>query len=210
MVGEFTTKNYGIVNGTTTATTTKLSMVDAFFAPHQLEMEGGLDPFLRGLSTNTCQEIDPFLVPSLRNHLFGNQFDLMALNIERARDHGIPDFNTIRSSIGYTTLDDFDDFLFSKELASVYDSTDDIDCWIGMNAEPRVEGLMVGPTQRTILAANFANIRDGDVKYYENSIEDEALLSLIEGTSFADVIRRNSDVPNSLDDIQDDVFFVPQ
>mmetsp|Transcript_9365 Transcript_9365/g.16923 ORF Transcript_9365/g.16923 Transcript_9365/m.16923 type:complete len:80 (+) Transcript_9365:1-240(+) len=79
-----------------------------------------------------------------------------------------------------------------------------------MNAEPRVEGSMVGPTQRMILAANFANIRDGDVEYYENSIEDEALLSLIEGTSFADVIRRNSDVPNSLDDIQDDVFFVPQ
>ena len=77
-----------------------------------------------------------------------------------------------------------------------------------MNAEPRIEGLMVGPTQRAILARNFANIRDGDAHYYKNSIRDPGLLASIEATTFADVIRRNSDSPNSLDDIRGNVFFV--
>jgi len=132
----------------------------------------------------------------------------LALNIGRARDHGIPDFNTIRESLGYPRLDSFDDFLFGRELASVYDDTGQIDCWVGMNSEPRLEGLMVGPTQRAILARNFANIRDGDVHYYKNSLRDAELLGAIEATTFADVIRRNSDSPNSLDDIRGNVFFV--
>lgn len=201
MVGGSLLRDYG--NGTTE----RLAIEDAFFAPLQLEAYG-LDPYLRGMATNTAEEVDPFLTPALRNRLFSGQFDLMALNIERARDHGIPDFNTIRKSVGYERLDSFDDFLFGEELMSVYENTDQIDCWVGMNAEPRVEGLMVGPTQRDILAKNFANIRDGDEYFYKRYIQDERLMELIESTTFSDVIRRNSDDPNSLDDIQGNVFFV--
>lgn len=202
MVGSDLLKDYG--NGTVD----KLPLEDAFFAPVQIET--GIDPFLRGLATNVCQEVDPFLVPALRNHLFSNQFDLVALNIERARDHGIPDFNSIRASIGLEAFNNFDDFMFSQELASVYSDTNQIDCWIGMNAEPRIDGLMVGETQQQVLARNFAAIRDGDVNFYKNSITDPDLLALIEETTLADVIRRNSDAPNSLDDISSNVFFVQQ
>mmetsp|Transcript_16400 Transcript_16400/g.39240 ORF Transcript_16400/g.39240 Transcript_16400/m.39240 type:complete len:586 (-) Transcript_16400:73-1830(-) len=202
MVGESLAKDYG--NGVVI----HLPLEDSFFAPRQLEVTG-LDPFLRGMATNPGQEIDPFLVPALRNHLFAKQFDLMALNIERARDHGIPNFNTIRESVGYPKFDRFDDFLFSEELSSVYKDTDQIDCWVGMNSEPRIEGLMVGPTQRSVLIRNFAHIRDGDAYFYKNSIQDTELLELIEATSFADVIKRNSDFPNSLEDIHENVFFVP-
>ena len=133
----------------------------------------------------------------------------MALNIQRTRDHGIPTFNDIRASVGLDRLESFEDFGFSKELAAAYDDTDQIDCWVGMNSEPRLPGQMVGPTQQIILARNFANIRDGDPNYYKHST-DEELLGLIEGTTFADVIRRNSDAPGSLDDIQSNVFFVAE
>jgi hypothetical protein len=201
LVGQYVTKDYG--NGNVA----HLSQLESFFAPDQIDTYG-LDPFLRGLSTNTCDEIDPYIVPELRNHLFSDQFDLLSLNIGRARDHGIPDFNTIREGLGYPRLDSFDDFLFGTELASVYGDTGQIDCWIGMNAEPKEEGLMVGPTQRAILARNFANIRDGDAYYYRNSLRDPELLAAIEATTFADVIRRNSDLPDSLDDIRGNVFFV--
>jgi hypothetical protein len=179
---------------------------DVFFAPSNIEEVGGIDAFLRGMSNGICQEVDPFIVPALRNHLFTN-FDLLAINIQRARDHGIPDFNSIRASLGFDKLDSFDDFLFSQELASVYSNTDQIDCWIGMNSEPRIDGLMVGETQRAVLARNFANIRDGDPNFYKNSVKDQEFLDMIDGTTFADVIRRNSDQPGSLDDVRDDVFF---
>jgi hypothetical protein len=143
----------------------------------------------------------------MRNHLFTN-FDLVAINIQRARDHGIPDFNSIRASLGFDKLVNFDDFLFSQELASVYSDTDQIDCWIGMNSEPRVEGIMLGETQRAVLARNFANMRDGDVNFYKNSITDPEVLALIEATTLADVIRRNSDNTGSLDDVRDNIFFL--
>ncbi len=58
----------------------RLPMEESFFAPEQLETRS-LDPFLRGLATSTCEEIDPFLVPSLRNHLFMDMFNLTAINI---------------------------------------------------------------------------------------------------------------------------------
>ena len=167
---------------------------------------GGIDPFLRGMVNNICQEVDPFITPAMRNHLFSN-LDLLAINIQRARDHGTPNFNTIRESLGFDRLASFGDFLFEQELASVYSDTDQIDCWIGMNSEPRIDGLMVGETQRTVLARNFASIRDGDPNFYKNSITDPELLDMIENTTFADVIRRNSDHPGSLDDVRDSVFF---
>ena len=181
--------------------------IATWFAPFELERVGGLDAFLRGMANNICQEVDPFITPAMRNELFNGQIDLLAINIERARDHGMPDFNTIRESLGFDRLGSFDDFLFEQELASVYSDTDQIDCWIGMNSEPRIDGLMVGETQRTILARNFASIRDGDPNFYKNSITDTELLGIIESTTFADVIRRNSDQPGSLDDVRDNLFF---
>ncbi|KAL7514384.1 hypothetical protein ACHAXN_011661 [Cyclotella atomus] len=181
----------------------EIKLEDAFFAPLQIESTGGIDAFLRGLTNSICQEVDPFIVPAMRNHLFAN-FDLLSVNIQRARDHGIPDFNSIRESLGFQKLGKFNDFLFHDELASVYSDTNQIDCWIGMNSEPRLDGLMVGETQRAVLARNFANIRDGDPHFYKNSITDRKLLNMIESTKFADIIRRNSDRPGSLDDVRDD------
>ena len=201
MVGPSLLRNYG--NGTSDF----LPLEETFFSPSTLEGTGGIDPFLRGLTTNVCEDIDPFMVSSLRNHLFSDQHDLMAINVERARDHGLPDFNTIRESLGFEKLSTFDDFLFSQELASVYSDTDQIDCWVGMNSEPHLEGLMVGPTQRAVLARNFANLRDGDKYFYKNLMKDPELLEMIESTTLANVIRRNSDFPHSLDDVQDNVFF---
>ena len=192
--------------GDKTARTLKLE--DAFFAPTQIEKVGGIDAFLRGMTNGICQEVDPFIAPAMRNHLFTN-FDLLAINIQRARDHGIPGFNSIRTSLGFDKLGSFNDFLFDQELASVYSDTDQIDCWIGMNSEPRIDGLMVGETQRTVLARNFANIRDGDINFYKNSIKDRELLDMIESTKFADVIRRNADHHGSLDDVRDEIFFFP-
>ncbi|KAL9179818.1 hypothetical protein ACHAXT_007788 [Thalassiosira profunda] len=124
LVGESLSRDYG------NETVVYLPLEDAFFAPEQLEMHG-LDPFLRGMATNTCEEVDPFLVPTLRNQLFAEQFDLLALNIERERDHGLPGFNTIRESLGFERMDSFDDFMFGQELASAYSDADQIDCWIG-------------------------------------------------------------------------------
>lgn len=53
-------------------------------------------------------------------HLFGplefSRRDLAALNIQRARDHGIPDYNTVRSAYGLPRLTSWDEMNNDTEM----------------------------------------------------------------------------------------------
>lgn len=82
---------------------------DVYFKPNRLEHEGGVDPLLRGAVTFPAQEIDLLMVDEMRDNLFpqdsaspGRQtgFDLAAFNIQRGRDHGIADLNSVRKALG--------------------------------------------------------------------------------------------------------------
>lgn len=60
----------------------------------------GIDPIFRGLSWRLQMEVDPHFATSIQTYLFGDPgngaTDLTARNIQRGRDHGIPDYNTCR------------------------------------------------------------------------------------------------------------------
>ncbi len=60
---------------------------------------------IMGLSDQTGQEIDEFVVDTLRNHLLGLPLDLPALNMTRARSEGIPTLNEVRRQIFASTND---------------------------------------------------------------------------------------------------------
>ncbi|MDB4657126.1 peroxidase family protein [Verrucomicrobiales bacterium] len=47
-----------------------LDLAAAFFNPSTITDEGGIDPFMRGLATQTAQEIDTLLVDDVRNFFF--------------------------------------------------------------------------------------------------------------------------------------------
>ena len=72
-----------------------------FNGQHMLDIE----PMLLGLLNQNAQKVDGSFANELKNHLFvehspkrQTQFggDLVARNIQRGRDHGIPDYNTFR------------------------------------------------------------------------------------------------------------------
>jgi len=58
--------------------------------------DGGIDSLLRGLSGQSIQQFDRFVTDQVTVHLFADDpprgvgTDLIALNIQRGRDHGIP------------------------------------------------------------------------------------------------------------------------
>ena len=94
---------YRLNNDGTTIADGNLSLRDAFFAPQQVT-DHGIDSLLLGAASQQAQEIDASVVDDVRNFLFGppgsGGFDLAALNIQRGRDHGLPDYNQARAGPG--------------------------------------------------------------------------------------------------------------
>lgn len=186
-----------------------LSLAASFFDPTLTE-ETGIDPVLRGLATQVCEELDAQLVDEVRNFLFGppgaGGFDLASLNIQRGRDHGMPGLNAARRSLGLRNHRLFANVTRDRELAAklqeVYQHPDQIDLWVGGLCEPDLPGSMVGATFQKILVDQFTRLRDGDRFYYEGAMPRE-LVKMINQQTLATIIKRNTEIG---DELQDNVF----
>jgi peroxidase len=189
-----------------------LPLKDAFFAPHRLLQEGGIEPILRGLATQEMSAIDTEVVDGLRNFLFGppsaGGLDLASLNIQRGRDHGLPDYASAVFARGLGEITSFDQVssnpLVQSMLAAQYGSVDRIDMWVGGIAEDPVNGGHLGRLFFDIIKTQFESLRDGDRYWYEQSLPTEEVIE-IQNTTLADVIRRNTSIDTEIDD---DVFHV--
>lgn len=186
-----------------------ISLADAFFTPELLE-QTGIDVFLKYASSTVSQEVDLEVVDSLRNFLFGapgsGGLDLVSLNIQRGRDHGLADYNSTREAYGLDPVESFADISSNEDvqanLESLYGDVDNIDLWVGLLAEVHVENGSLGETATLIIADQFERLRDGDRFYYENTMSDLEIRE-IENTTLADIIERNTDI----DSLQANVFF---
>jgi hypothetical protein len=180
----------------------------SFFNPNVVG-DLGIEPYLKGLITQIAQECDTRLIGDVRNFLFGQPgsggFDLAALNIQRGRDHGLPDYNTIRAGYELPRVTSFveitSDVQLQNDLQSVYDNVDEIDPWTGMLAEDHVPDAIVGVTAYSVIKDQFERIRDADRFWYQIQFEG-AQLEEIENTRLSDVILRNT----SLTTVQPNVF----
>ncbi|MEZ4962894.1 MAG: peroxidase family protein [Saprospiraceae bacterium] len=186
---------------------------DAFFNPDALMEVYGVEPYFQGMATVVQQDFDAKVIDDLRNFLFGppgaGGMDLAAINIQRGRDRGLPDYNTMRQSFGLPPVETFGDInpdpLLAQSLAFVYGgNVDDVDPWVGIVSESHMPGSLFGETAMGIVGKQFEALRDGDRFYYEN---DNGLTpgekASIKQTRLADVVRRNT----SVEYLQDDIFF---
>merc|ERR1712179_102472 len=102
--------------------------------------------------------------------------DLVALNIQRARDHGIPGYVNYLVGCGQEKPKDFEDLkklmpdAEVEKLKKIYKSVDDIDLFIGglLESPQSAESGLVGPTFACIIADQFKRLKYGDRFYYEN------------------------------------------
>lgn len=189
-----------------------LPLRNAFFRPDRLGTEGGIDPILRGLANQVCQSIDSYVIDDVRNFLFGapgaGGFDLAAVNIARGRDHGLASYNETRAALGLSTFTSFEQVSSDPEvqsrLAAAYESVDDIDLWVGGLAEDAHGKAMVGEVFYHILKRQFLALRDGDRFWYQRDLNKRDI-NRIEKTRLADIIRRNTDIDQ---EINDNVFLI--
>ncbi len=184
---------------------------DAFFNPGATTAVGGIEPYLIGMATVVQQDFDCKVVDDLRNFLFGapgaGGMDLTAINIERGRERGLPDYNTVRAEFGLEPVPGFSqmssDPLMNQTMEFIYGDINKIDPWVGMLSENHMPNALYGETAKTIIEQQFLALRDGDRYYYENdpfiSLEEK---QWIKATKLADVIRRNTPVTI----VQDEIF----
>ena len=196
--------------------TDSLKFRDAFREPEKV-VEIGIEPILRGFASQVCQKIDIFIRDEFRNFLFGfpgrtgnpviGAFDLASLNIQRGRDHGIPDYNTVREAYDLRQNKNFSDISsdskVQKRLKEAYETTENIDVWVGGLAEDPQGDSQLGELFHAIIVDQFMRLRDGDRFWYERSLSAEELND-VKNTTFGDIIIRSTDIEEG--QIQDNVF----
>ena len=194
-----------------------------FFDPYLLNPSGAVDPLTGLVSTSigpilkadadgNGQAMDVLAVSSLRNLLFGNGIeggqDLIALDVQRGRDHGVASYNGLRTAMGLPAVTSFaqitKDVDVQQELAAAYPGgVSTIDAFEGGIAEDHVPGSDVGPLFQAIMANQFQRLRDGDRFFYLNEDFDSEETGIFQqANTLADVIMANTGVTN----LQSNVF----
>ena len=187
----------------------EVRLKDVFFDPRSVS-EVGIDPLLKYLASDRAQEIDTKVIDDVRNFLFGapgqGGFDLVSLNIQRGRDHGLSDYNTVRVAYGLPKVTSFaqitSDTAVQASLQQAYGSVDKLDLWVAGLAEKHLPGSSLGETFTRIMVVQFSRLRDGDRYWYQNALPAKAIRD-VQNNSLVDVIRRNTQLTN----LQPDVFF---
>lgn len=182
---------------------TTLDLTDAFFNPGYVSANG-IDDIIRGALGQNMKNVTTEVVDDLRNTLFGPPagtvlLDLIAMNIQRGRDLGVPDYNTLRQAYGLapkaTWADVTSDVVLQGRLAMVYPTPSDADPFIAGLAEPKVGGGIVGELFARIIREQFVRLRSGDRFWFEN---DPALrqqdIDMIKSYTLAKVIEKTTNV----------------
>jgi hypothetical protein len=204
-----------------------LSLAQDFFDPSIITPDangvfGGFDPIsghttsdidaiLKGITDGIAQATDLLAVESVRNLLFGNgQFggqDLMARDVQRARDHGIGTYNDLRVAYGLDPVTDFSqissDPTIQAKLQQAYGTVDNIDPFEGGLAEDHAPGSDMGPLFTRVLADQFQRLRDGDRFFYLAERFNAAELSVLrQADTLSKLIEANTGITN----LQGDAF----
>ncbi|XP_070556078.1 peroxidasin homolog isoform X2 [Ptychodera flava] len=191
----------------------------AFFQPWRIVEQGGIEPILRGFIAKPAKQLIPveIMTDKLTEHLFEITntigLDLMALNIQRGRDHGLRSYNVWRARCRLERANTFSELKNEisnqkvlDKLAQVYDEPNDIDLFIGAMAEDPLPGGLLGPTFTCLLAIQFRRTRRGDRFWYEKPGEfSDTQIAEIKKQSVARIICDNTDIRH----VQEDVFLKP-
>lgn len=188
-----------------------LALRDGFFNPDRIKTDG-IEVYLQGLAYGLMQDVDVKVNDSLRNFLFGppgaGGLDLVSLNIQRGRDHGLPDYNTLRQEYGLTAVSAFHEITSDPDIAAllemIYGDVSNIDPWVGGLAEDHKNNSILGELFHSIWVDQFTRLRDGDRFWYFNHPGlSQNFKDSLETLRLSDIIMRNTGITN----IQDNVFY---
>lgn len=83
-----------------------------------LKKQEEVDFVMNGLMRSQCKQRNNQIVHGLRNLLLefpGIIQDLFSMNVQRGRDHGMPDYNSVRRMLGITPLRNMSEICKDRE-----------------------------------------------------------------------------------------------
>jgi hypothetical protein len=205
--------NFTLFNGSTGCAFKLFDLASTFLDPTEV-IRNGIDHIALGLTRQEANEVDTQIVDAVRNHLFlGNAFtppphptlDLLAINIARGRELGLPTFAALKKHFLGVTVSSMTDISTDPDtvarLTEAYGAggATIVDPWPGLMAEDHFPGASVGPTLRAMFIDQFSRLRNGDAYYYEFDTDlDSKTRAQIKQTRLRDIILRNTNIPAAL------------
>ena len=145
---------------------------------------------MTGASAQVAPQSDLQVADAVRNHLFQNVHkdtngnaipgDLIARNIQRGRDHGIPGYAELRKVCnmkplsGTTRPAEIESATWSRLMTTYKNEPDQIDGFTGGLAETAPSDGKVGPLFACILGTQFKRLRDGDRFFFTHGPGNKA------------------------------------
>lgn len=137
---------------------------------------------IRGFVTDRSQVVDPFVAEDVKNYLYKGKHekigsDLIAFNIQRGRDHGLPayhvylDFCFGFKACGWHDLAKFIPAAQLNVLRGLYADFRDVDLYTGGLSEKKFPDASVGPTFACILGIQFYHLKFGDRYFYSHGLQ---------------------------------------
>ena len=180
---------------------------------------GGMNQILIGLMMQRSQSFDRFVNDDLRDFLFANNelnclgSDLIARNIQRGRDHGLPTYNDFREYCDLSRACSWDEKPEEineehwEALQRIYDDPTDIDLFAGGLAENPFMGGVVGATFNCLITEQFQRLKFGD-RFFFTSNENphpftSSQLNQIQRRRLSDIICDNTDLQSAHENVFD-------
>mmetsp|Transcript_13500 Transcript_13500/g.16349 ORF Transcript_13500/g.16349 Transcript_13500/m.16349 type:complete len:642 (+) Transcript_13500:146-2071(+) len=172
--------NTGIINDAQ-----NMLLKDVFDSPNtHYDDEDLLHELFNGVYLHKHEPLDVKVVDAVRNHLFentGHRLDLVSLNIQRGRDHGLQTFNWYRQALAYKLflhpkelpmIETFEELTQDEDLAAelkdLYGHIHNIDLFVAGLAEVDMPGSMLGKTFTVSIIEQFKRLRDCDPIWFQS------------------------------------------
>ncbi|XP_070493770.1 salivary peroxidase/catechol oxidase [Chironomus tepperi] len=187
-----------------------IELHNILFNPYSLYHPNGFDNALRSAMNTSLEKSDPYFTKELTEKLFVHDaspvlcgLDLVSLNIQRGRDHGLKAYPEWRKHCHLTPVDTWEEMekiidpISFKRIHEIYKTPNDVDIYTGGLAEYPVKGGIIGPTLTCIVSDQFMRLKRGDSFWYERTAGAQKFtpdqLKQIFDTSLSSVLCRNSD-----------------
>ncbi|XP_046398889.1 peroxidase-like isoform X2 [Ischnura elegans] len=162
--------------------------------PFVIEKPGHFDSLVRGMATQNSQQMDLLFTEDVTSLLWKEDkpygMDIVSLDIQRGRDHGLQPYNKYRELCGLPVAKTFDDLLdvmpkgVVEKLTQLYENVNDIDLYVGgmselpqeelnnvedsieLSQEHKPRSSLVGPTFQCIIGEQMLKTRKADRHFY--------------------------------------------